>query len=88
MSDQPHALDDVNSVEETIAFLKLTKYELAQLVRLGKIGSIKQGRKRTFPREAIQAYVENNQILPTPPNPHGLTDASLRRVRAGKGLSA
>jgi excisionase family DNA binding protein len=81
-------LDAINSIEETAAFLKLTEYQVKQLAYNGKLGYIKSGRTRTFPREAIEAYVEANKVAPTPPNPHGLTDSSLRRVRSGKGLSA
>jgi hypothetical protein len=75
-------LDDVNSLLETADYLKMTTRKLASLAtgRAPKIGSIKQGRTRTFPRSAIEAYIEANTIAPGPSNPHGLTDGALRNL--------
>jgi excisionase family DNA binding protein len=74
-------LDDINTLEQTAEYLKLTEYQVKQLAYKGKLGYIKAGRTRTFPREAIEAYVTQNTVAPKPPNPHGLTDAAWRRVQ-------
>lgn len=74
------ALEDVNSLDQTAAYLKVTPKVLGNMARARKIGSLKQGMVRVFPRAVIEAYVEANTIPATPPNPHGLTDAALRRV--------
>lgn len=76
-------LDDVSTLNEAAAYLKVSPKALANLARAGKIGSLKQGRERTFPRAVIDAYVTANTVEATPPNPHGLTDAALSRVRKG-----
>lgn len=77
-------LDDVSTLDETATYLRITPATLARLARAQKIGSIKQGRTRTFPRAAVEAYVVENTETVLPPNPHGLTDQALRRVRAVK----
>ena len=79
-------LEDINSLEQTAEFLKITEYQVKELVRLGKIGSVKVGRTRTFPRDAIETFVRENTIAPKPPNPHGLTDASWRRVQGRRRI--
>ena len=79
-------LEDINTLEQTAEYLKLTEYQVKELVRHGKIGSVKVGRTRTFPRQAIEAFIDQNTIAPKPPNPHGLTDASWRRIQRGKAV--
>lgn len=74
-------LDDVNTVEQTAAYLKIEVQALRRFANAGKIGSLKQGRTLTFTREAIEAYVESNTKLAAPANPWALTDASLRKIR-------
>jgi excisionase family DNA binding protein len=78
-------LDDVNSIEQAAAYLKIDEAQLRRLVAAQKIGSLKSGRTVTFPRAAIEAYVEKYQTAALPGNPNGLTDASWRRVsKAGQ----
>jgi excisionase family DNA binding protein len=79
-------LEDINTLEQTAEYLKLTEYQVKQLAYKGKLGYIKAGNTRTFPREAIEAYVRDNIVPPKPSNPHGLTDASWRRIARGGGL--
>jgi len=76
-------LDEVNDLETTAAYLKMLPTKLASIASgpTPKIGSIKEGRTRTFPRAAIEAYVEANTIHPVTPPPFGLTERSARRVR-------
>jgi len=74
-------LDDVNSLEQTMAFLKIAEPQLRRLVAAHKIGCLRSGRTVTFPREAIEAYVEKYQTAAIAPNLNGLTSASARRVR-------
>jgi excisionase family DNA binding protein len=73
-------LDDVNSIEQTSAYLKIEESQLRRLVHAQKIGCLRSGRTLTFPRAAIEAYVEKYQTAALPGNPNGLTDASWRRV--------
>jgi excisionase family DNA binding protein len=76
-------LNDVSTLEEAAAYLRIAPQTLRRMT-LGptpKIGFLKQGRTLTFPRAALEQYVEDNTRAATPPNPFGLTDASLRRVR-------
>lgn len=77
------ALEDVNTLEEAAAYLKIDPAALRRLATgpKPKIGSLKQGRALTFPREVIEAYIEEHTVKAAPGNPFGLTDASLRRVR-------
>ena len=77
------ALEEVNTLEEAAAFLKITPAALRRLTTgpSPKIGFLKSGRALTFPRAAVEAYVEAHTVNAAPPNPFGLTDASLRRVR-------
>jgi excisionase family DNA binding protein len=79
-------LDDINTLEQTAEYLKLTEYQVKQLAYKGKLGYIKAGNTRTFPREAIEAYVEANTTRALPPPPHGLTERSWQRVQRGGGL--
>jgi excisionase family DNA binding protein len=79
-------LDDINTVEQTAEYLKLTEYQVKQLAYKGKLGYIKAGNTRTFPREAIEAYVEANTTRALPLPPHGLTERSWQRVQRGGGL--
>lgn len=78
------SLDDVNSIEQAAAYLKIDETKLRRLVYQQKIGSLKSGRTLTFPRAALEAYVEKYQTAALPGNPHGLTDASWRRLGGGK----
>ncbi|UAJ78360.1 helix-turn-helix domain-containing protein [Leifsonia sp. ZF2019] len=74
-------LEDINTIEQTAAYLKLTETKVAELARTHRLAGIKEGRTWTFPRPAIEAYVEANTTTAVQGNPWGLTDASLRRVR-------
>lgn len=74
-------LDEVNTIDQAAAFLKIEPAQLRRLVGSQKIGSLKSGRTLTFPREAIEAYVEKYQSKPLPANPHGLTNVSAARIR-------
>lgn len=77
------SLEDVNTLDEAAAYLKITPAALRRLTTgpTPKIGFLKSGRALTFPREAVEAYVEAHTVKATPGNPFGLTDASMRRVR-------
>ncbi|WP_165791116.1 helix-turn-helix domain-containing protein [Cryobacterium zongtaii] len=78
------SLDDVNSMEQAAAYLKVDEAKIRRLVYQQKIGCLKSGRALTFPRAALEAYVERYQTAALPANPHGLSDAGLRRVRQGR----
>lgn len=79
----PVALEEVNSVAETAAYLKLTEQKVAELLRNRKLAGIKEGRTWIVPRAAIEAYIERNvtQVATPEPNPWGLSERSLRRVK-------
>lgn len=77
------SLEDVNTLEEAAAHLRITTDALRRLTTgpTPKIGFLKSGRELTFPREVIEAYIEAHTVKASPGNPFGLTDASMRRVR-------
>ena len=75
-------LDDFNDLETTAKYLKLPETVLLSMARRQVIGSLKQGRTRTFPREAIAAYAKAHTTEALPSNPFGLTNTSARRLRA------
>jgi len=76
-------LDEINDLETTAAYLKITQAKLASLASgpTPRIASIKEGRVRTFPRAAIDAYVETNTTKVVAAPPFGLTERSAKRVR-------
>lgn len=76
-------LSDVNSLDETAAYLRLTPAKLRALARTKRIGSLKEGRTWLFTREVITKYLADNTREQAAPNPWGLTDAALRRNRRG-----
>ncbi|TFD27999.1 helix-turn-helix domain-containing protein [Cryobacterium cryoconiti] len=75
-------LEDINTLEQAAAYLKIEPTKLRRLVHQRTIAFLKQGHTLTFPRAALQAYVQTNTTnLPTPPpNPWGLTPGALRTV--------
>ncbi|PXA71859.1 helix-turn-helix domain-containing protein [Cryobacterium arcticum] len=78
-------LDDINTAEQAAAYLKIEPSKLRRLVYQQKIGYLRSGRTLTFPRAAIEAYVETYQTAALPGNPYGLTDASWRRISGQQG---
>ncbi|WP_374010053.1 helix-turn-helix domain-containing protein [Leifsonia sp. LS-T14] len=62
-------LDDINSLEEAAAYLKLTERKVAELARLRRLGAIKEGRRWLFPRAAVLEYVERNTRAVVTPGP-------------------
>ena len=74
-------LHDVNSLQETADYLRLSPAKLKDMARSKRIGSLREGRTWLFPREVIKTYLADNTTEQAGPNPWGLTDASLRRVR-------
>lgn len=78
-------LDDVNTLDETAGYLKISPDALARLARARKIGTLKQGRALTFTRAAILEYIEGNATPAIAPNPHGLTDRAWARIQREGG---
>ena len=77
------ALERVYTADEAADILRITTTKLIRLStgNTPKIAFIKEGRDRTFPESAIEAYIETNTTRAAPPNPWGLTDAAARRLR-------
>jgi hypothetical protein len=76
------ALEDVNSLEGTAAYLKISNPDiLRRMARNRKIGYLKQGAKYIFTREVIETYLANNTIPQDAPKT-GMTDSSRRRLAA------
>lgn len=75
-------LAEVNSLEETAEYLRITPNVLVNMARQGKIGSLKIGRTWTFPRTDVEAFVEKNRRQADAANAWNLTPSSLRRVRS------
>lgn len=80
------SLTGILTLEETAAYLRITPDLLRRLASgpTPKIGSMRQGRRLTFPAEVIDAYVTANTTAAAPPNPHGLTDGAWRNVQRSK----
>lgn len=76
------ALEDVNDIDAAAAYLKVPKGTLVGLARRREIGYLKSGRQLTFPREALEAYVESHKMPAVVGNPYGLTESAARRLRA------
>jgi excisionase family DNA binding protein len=77
-------LKDVNSMDDTAEYLGISTLVLKRMARERKIGFLRIGRTYVFPREVIETYVKGNTIQQSPPNPHGLTNRSLQRLRRGE----
>lgn len=74
------------SAEDAALYLgggAITANTLRALVRRKQIGYLRIGRATVFPQAALDAYIEAHTVKPTA-NPHGLTDASLQRIRDGR----
>jgi hypothetical protein len=80
-------LTPILSLAEAAAHLKLTEHQLTRLATgpRPKIGSLVLGRVRVFPLNVIEEFVVAATTPAAPPNPWGLTDASLRRVQRSEG---
>ena len=75
-------LDDINSLKETAAYLRITPNVLVNMARQGKIGSLKIGRTWTFPRAEIEAFVDSQIVRARPQaDPHGLTPRARQNLR-------
>jgi excisionase family DNA binding protein len=78
-------IEDVNTIEQVAEYLHLQPRKVADMARQKRIGSVKEGRVVTITREDVLEYLASNRRSPLPANPYGLTDASLRRIRADRG---
>jgi excisionase family DNA binding protein len=77
-----NGLPDVATLQETADYLRITTNKLRTLALSHKIGALKIGREYTFPKAAVEAFIESNTTPVVAPNPFGLSDASLRRIRS------
>lgn len=60
-------LDDVNSVEQVAAYLKLSERKVAELARTRRLAAIREGRIWIFPRAAVLDYIEKHTRAAVPP---------------------
>ena len=74
--------EDVLSLEEAAEVLRLSPVQLRRLCKTEKVAHTRNGRTITFRRVALWDYQTKNETPALPPNPHGLTDAALKRVRS------
>lgn len=84
MEEQPE--QGLLTKEQAVAYLggaPITLKTVEALVRRREIGFVKIGRALRFPKTALDTYIAEHTVQPTP-NAWGLTDASLRRVRADR----
>jgi len=70
------------SVEEAAEFLSYTPEKLQRIARRKLIAHSRDGRTVTFTLAALVEYRDRLTIAALPPNPHGLTNAAAKRVRA------
>ena len=73
--------ETVLSLAEAAEYLKLEPRKIRSLCRLRKIAHTREGNTLTFDLAALIAYRESIKVPAIAPNPHGLTDASVRRIR-------
>lgn len=81
-------LRDINTLEETAAYLRITERLLRSLATQHKIGYLKQGRAYSFPRSAVEAYVASNTAPVVQAHPFGLTNRSARRLSRDRNPNA
>lgn len=74
-------LADVNTIDETAAYLRLKPSKVAEMLRSKKLAGIKEGRTWIVPREAITTYLARN--APALPAGHAPTEPVKPR-RAGR----
>ncbi len=60
-------LDDVNSIEQVAAYLKLSERKVAELARTRRLAAIREGRSWIFPRGAVLEYIEKHTRAAVPP---------------------
>ncbi|RIX26485.1 helix-turn-helix domain-containing protein [Amnibacterium setariae] len=83
MSDEKQNDGRLLSKAEAVEYLggaPITIKTIEALVRRREIGFLKIGRALVFPKSALDAYIAEHTVQPSP-NPWGLTDAALRRIR-------
>lgn len=75
-------LDEVSSLEEAAAYLKMEPTKLRRLAVQRKVGCIRAGRQVLFPRAAIEAYVKENTVeaAPLSVNRYGISDSAYQRL--------
>ncbi|MBW4043332.1 MAG: helix-turn-helix domain-containing protein [Acidobacteria bacterium] len=74
------------SKEEAAAYLggvPVTVKTVEGLVRRREVAFVKVGRAVVFTQAALDAYIAAHTVQPAP-NAWGLTDASLKHIRAGR----
>jgi len=75
------SLEDINSLEQTAAYLRITPNVLVNMARQGKIGSLKIGRTWTFPLIEIEAFVTAQTVRArSHTDPHGLTPRARQNL--------
>lgn len=71
-------LEDINPLEDTAAYLKVSSANLAQMARDQRIGAMKIGCRWVFPKSVIEAYIEADTGPVPKANNFDLTDRSAR----------
>jgi excisionase family DNA binding protein len=71
--------DDVMTIEELAAYLKLSKSSLYQFARAGKVPGVKIGEQWRFQKSAIDEWMRS-RTTPPQPKAHGKV-----RVKKGEG---
>lgn len=77
-------LEEVNSLEATAEYLKISPEVLRRMARSQKIGAMKIGAKWLFPRAVIETYVEQLTRPQIDRYRTGMTPQSRERLRRTK----
>lgn len=75
-------LEDVNTIEATARYLKVSVPLLGEMARKKRIGAMKAGRQWVFPRQVIDDFVASQTVQAVPPaNPWGLSGSNRRTTK-------
>jgi hypothetical protein len=73
-------LDDVNDLETSAKYLRISPDALKALVRKKRIAALTYSHHKLFTRETLIAFLKANETPAAAANEWGLTEASARTV--------
>lgn len=71
----PTNVENLLTVEEAMAVLRLSRSKLHQMVRKGELAAVKFGRRTLFRRAALDALITSHEVVAQP------AEANVRGIR-------
>lgn len=62
----PTSVDNLLTVEEAMAVLRISRSKLHQMVRAGDLAAVKFGRRTLFRRAALDALISSHETVARP----------------------